>query len=60
MVRNFSIFTYLLYGSSICEIMINVVNERLAILKGSCGTKSLTEAAMAPISAPMFVVFDKA
>jgi len=56
MVRNFSIFTYLLYGSSICEIIINAVNERLAILKGSCGTKSLTEAAMAP----MFVVFDKA
>jgi hypothetical protein len=36
---------------------MKAANEKIAIKKGSCGINSLTEAAMAPMSEPMFIVF---
>ena len=56
-IRYFSIFTYFSYGNKISEASINAVKERVAAIVGVCGKISLTDAAIAPISAPIFIVF---
>src|SRR5919109_4901365 len=56
-VKYFSILTYLSYGIKISDASINEVKERVTTTIGNCGMISLTDAAIAPISAPMFIVF---
>src|SRR5919109_5036966 len=56
-VRYLSILTYFSYGTKISAASINAAKEMVTIITGIWGNTSLTDAAIAPMSAPMFIVF---
>jgi alpha/beta superfamily hydrolase len=56
-VRYLSILTYFSYGNKISAASINAAKEIVMTIMGISGNTSLTAAAIAPMSAPMFIVF---